>query len=239
MEEEHEPPFREMHFARDEFAQLIRRVQPFVIPPAMLPPDCAVGAPEVLPGLVMAVAIQTGNELGFLPADTLNKMFRAEWVRLTAIANLQALPPPRIDRIQAAEGRTDSDILLLRSKDPFGASRISYLGALVKWASGGERAPLGVLVSIPTWHLMMLHVLSGPGVAKVLERMAVTGQIEFAEARQHTGVSPDVFFVAPDGRKQTVAQRGGTDLVIETRGLIGEFLFGPHGAYKDIKPANG
>jgi CHAT domain-containing protein/Tfp pilus assembly protein PilF len=237
--EEHDAPFREVQLERDP--KIIERVRPFVLPRARLPPGCVEGAPELLPGLLMAVAVQVGDELGFLPSEELRYMLRAEWVRIAAIANLEKLPHPRLDRIPTAEGRVDSDILLLRSDDPFCASRVSYLDSLVKWASGGQPTPLGVLVSIPTWHRTMLHVLSGPGVAKVLERMAVATQIDFLEAPEHTRVSPDLYFVAPDGRTQTVVtlQRGEheANLVIETRGLIGEYLFGPNGAYADLSTA--
>jgi hypothetical protein len=93
------------------------------------------------------------------------------------------------NRITTAEGRTDSDILLLRSEDRFCASGVSYRSDLVEWASGGQPTPLGVLVSIPTWYRMMLHVLSGPGVTRVLERMAAAAQTNFLDAPEHTRVS--------------------------------------------------
>jgi hypothetical protein len=67
--------------------------------------------------------------------------------------------------------------------------------------------------------------------------MAMAAEVDFARACKPTAISPDVYFVAPDGRTQTVTQCGESGIVIETRGLIGEFLFGPNGAYKDVKPS--
>ncbi|MBO0721067.1 MAG: hypothetical protein J2P41_09605 [Blastocatellia bacterium] len=55
-----------------------------------------------------------------------------------AIENLRRLPPPHVHRFRVAEGRVDSDILTLRSQDPFGASRISYLYDLVEWATAAS-----------------------------------------------------------------------------------------------------
>ncbi|MBO0721068.1 MAG: hypothetical protein J2P41_09610 [Blastocatellia bacterium] len=99
---------------------------------------------------------------------------------------------------------------------------------------GGESARHGVLVAIPTWHVVMLHALSGPGVMKELEVMALAPGLTMTEAPEQTRLSPDVYFVAPDGRTQKVTQRSGSDkIMIETRGLIAEYLFGPRGILKD------
>jgi hypothetical protein len=145
--EGNDPPFCEVRIdrglRRDEARSTV------CSPTSVLPPGCSEGAPELLPGLVIAVVVQMGDELGLLPAATLESMLRTEWVRMAAIANLQSLPPPRLDRIQAAEGRVDSDNLLLQSEDPFGASRVCHLAPLVKWASGDQPTRLGVLLSIP------------------------------------------------------------------------------------------
>lgn len=216
--------------------QLSLCLYPFVAPSAILPSGCADGGPEILPDLVMAMTVYIGGEVEFLTHLALTQRLSTEYSRQVAIENLRKLPPPQLCLAQDADGRADSDILILQSQDPFGASRISYLKDLVTWASGGKPARHGVLVAVPTWRLVMLHVLSGPGVLKALKDMRLATSLAMAEAPERARLSPDVYFVAPDGRTQNVTQQSSSDhLVIETRGLIAEFLFGPQGLLKDLK----
>lgn len=139
--------------------QLISQLRPYVSPPKLLAPNIAEGAPEILPGIVLAVAIDMGSQVNFMPVSSMVELLPKdrpdrdikgpEFTRLVAIDNLRKLPLPPVQIIQATQGRADSEVYLLEQQDSFVASRITFLNDLVDRISGGKPRPYGVLVSIP------------------------------------------------------------------------------------------
>lgn len=86
-----------------------------------------------------------------------------------------------------------------------------------------------MLVAVPRWHLAFLHILRGPGTLTALQAMAQVTSAEATSVPERGRVSPNVFFVAPDWRSQNVSAETQEGIAVDTRGLLGETLFGPHG----------
>ena len=223
--------------------QVFTQLRPYVAPPQLLPPGIAEGAPEILPGIVMAVAVHHGDRVNFLPESSMLEMIRndipdwrvkaPEMVRLTAIENLRKEPPPGLQRFQAVEDRSDAEIVLLESQDSFVASRITYLNELADWATGGKSKVYGVVVAIPRRRTVLLHVPSGPGILKALEGITA-GALRIFNETPHTKLSPYTYYVAPGGQTQVVGlpdKSGG--IVIQTAGPIADVLYGPHGLLRN------
>jgi hypothetical protein len=220
-------------------AQFISQLRPYVAPPALLAPNIAEGAPEVLPGIVMAVAIDMGNQVNFMPVSSMIELLPKdqpdrnvkgpEWTRLAAIQNLRKLPLPPIHITQTSPGRSDSEVILLEQQDSFVASRITFLHDLVDRVAGGKPRPHGVLVSIPRRRTVLLHVLAGLGVLTAMRAMAISTRSLFDSSTQ-SRLSPNVYYVAPDGSAETIAFPDKTDgVVIQTIGRLKDVLYGPNG----------
>jgi hypothetical protein len=207
---------------------------PFVCPPAAIPPAAADGAPQILPGLVMAMAVHIGDRLDFLPRESIEALGGASAVRAAAVENLRGLESPRLETLEATEGREDSTVSILRFPDPFGASRICDPDGLV--ARTFRVAPAhGVLLAIRTWRVVVLHLPTGAGVLTALQMMARLGYGTMDMAPELVRLSPDVYFIAPDRRIQRVAwATEGKGVTVETRGLIAEVLFGPQGLLAQV-----
>jgi hypothetical protein len=72
---------------------VVGRLRPFLTPPARLPQGSADGAPELVPGLVAALAVDMGDQLNFLPSTTIAALGGWQVVWDQAVANLRQLPP--------------------------------------------------------------------------------------------------------------------------------------------------
>ncbi|WP_030677609.1 hypothetical protein [Streptomyces cellulosae] len=214
---------REMSFGRGELDSL----RPFVMPPDRLPPGVAEGAPAALPGLVMATALFTGGRLDFVPVSSMNELGGTEAVWLRAMHNVENLDGLRVVREACDAAREDTELVTLSGNDPFVASRVAVLDWLVGQVHGAPPG-YGVIVAVPSWHTLILHVVRGMGVLTAVETMALAAGHWFRTAQGDQGVSPHVYFVAPDHRTQRIAYPDADGkVIIDTTGLMGEMLFGP------------
>jgi hypothetical protein len=219
--------------------QLISQLRPYVSPPKLLAPNIAEGAPEILPGIVLAVAIDMGSQVNFMPVSSMVELLPKdqpdrdikgpEFTRLVAIENLRKLPLPPVHTTQTSPGRPDSEVILLEQQDSFVASRITFLNDLVDRVAGHKPRPYGVLVSIPRRRTVLLHVLSGLGVLTAMRAMAISTRSLFDSSTQ-SRLSPNVYYVAADGSAETVAFPDKADgVVIQTIGRLKDVLYGPDG----------
>jgi len=215
-------------------ARLAEFLRPFVSAPDRLPAGAAGGAPEVLPGLVAAVAVHRGDQVDFVAWSSMAELGGPAAAWKTAVGNLRRLSPMTVSRVETVEGQTDSVVFQLRARDPFGASRVCDLAGLLA-RTGVDAAPHGVLIAAPSWHRVLLHVITGPGVLAALRFMAESARTVNDKAPRPQRVSPDVYFVGPAGATQTVASSDGAEgLILDTEGELGTVLFGPRGLLHDF-----
>jgi hypothetical protein len=206
---------------------LIAALRAYVMPPEKLSAGTAEGAPEVLPGLVMAVALRMGDQVNFLPYTTMVDLGGAEGIWPLATGNLKNLDGVDVIRETVVEGRTDTDIVTLWADDPFVASRCTVLDWLAEELFG---VPVGhgVLVCVPARERLMLHVLSGVGVLHVVKTFAIAGYHLHWDAPVGSRVSPDVFLVVPGGQAWRVGyMKDAQEVVVDTTGVFGQILYGP------------
>jgi hypothetical protein len=218
--------------------EFVSKLKPYVAPPGLLPPAIAEGAPEILPGIVFAVAVDMGTQVNLIPVSTMVEIAPADMpererrgpklVRQAAIENLQKLPLPPVHVTRVLE-RADSDVLLLEQQDSFVASRITFLSNLLDRVAERKPRTHGVLAAIPRRRTLLLHIPSGLGVLKAMEVMAVTARGLFESSTQ-SRLSPNVYYLAPDGTSEIVAfPDTSTGVVIQTAGKLGKALYGPEG----------
>lgn len=222
-----------LHQDEMEYDEAMSALRLFLAPSPPLPRHIADDGEQVLPGLVMVVALHRGDQVDFLPPAAMQAVGGRQAVMTRALANMRQLPPPQVASVQAAEGRTDSVVYALdfAADDPFGASRVCDLEGLLT-SAGIEPGNRGLLVAVPSWRTVFLHVPSGKGTAAALDRMCRLALVANLQAEERTRISRNVYFVAPDGRRQQVSSADESGQVtVNTRGLIGETLFGPHGVY--------
>ncbi|MFF7365239.1 hypothetical protein [Streptomyces sp. NPDC008125] len=214
---------REMSFGHGELDSL----RPFVMPPDRLPPGVAEGAPVALPGLVMATALFTGERIDFVPVSSMNGLGGTDAVRVRAMRNVENLDGVRVVREACDAAREDTELVTLSGDDPFVASRVAVLDWLVGQVHGVPSG-YGLMVAVPSWHTLILHVVRGMGVLTTVESMALAAGHWFRNAQGDRGISPDVYFVSHDRRAQRIAHTDADGkVVINTTGLMGEMLFGP------------
>jgi hypothetical protein len=215
---------QEATFAQGELAAALR---PFVMPPDRLPPAAAAGAPAALPGLVMATAVRMGDQVNFVPVTSMDGLGGTQTVWSTAMRNVATLDGVRMLREDVDENRPDTGLITLWSDDdPFVAGRVTVLDWLIEQLHEGPNR-YGALVAVPTMNRLVLHVVTGPGVLTVAENMALATAHLFETAGESGGITPEVFFVSADRRAERIAYPAGSGLAINTKGLLGEVLFGP------------
>jgi hypothetical protein len=222
-----------MRFRRErpEAASAIRLLRPFVFTRATLPAVAVPVSREVLPGLVVAPVVAEGARIDFLAPESIELLGGANAVVDHAIRNLGSHPRPEVTSFEATPGDRDTTCYGLGSADVFAASTIAGLDLLTPLVAPGTNPQYGILVAVPYWRLVLLHVLRGGGGLASLTRIArMTDQMfEAGDIPPRERLSPDVFYIAPDGRVQVVARRDPAGPIIETRGLIGEHYFVPAG----------
>jgi hypothetical protein len=232
-------------FATRASADVKLGLRPFICRPDTLPPGAARerlgqtlagGAPDIFPDLSIALAVHIGDQVDFVASSSVAAWGGIDVVLPLAIANLSRLEPPKMETMHASEGRADSGISILRGREPFCASRICDLQGLLALVSGS--APLhGVLLSIPTWHAVVLHVLSGPGVLTAVKLMAQVAWGLKDMASEGFRLDSDVYFIAPDRRVQRVAWAArDAGVTVETRGAMADVLYGPRGLLEPTRP---
>jgi hypothetical protein len=206
---------------------IVSRLRPYVAPPELLAPEALQGAPEILPGIVIAIAVADGGRLEVLSARSAIEIARVitpeaaesalKVMRQLGIENLRRDPFPPVERL-------DDDTFVLEAEEPFVASRITFLQELVAHAAPGRPMTRGVLLAMPRRQTVLLHLPSGPTVLPVLERMKAAATQLF-EMTPQSKLSPHVYYVTPDGHGQIVFSptAGGpfTTLLFGEGGLIG------------------
>lgn len=195
--------------------EFFTRLRPYVASPEALPPEAVEGAPEILPGIVVAIAAEDGPEITLFSGSSAMEIARAsfpeaaerglELLRQLGIENLRKLPFPPVSIMKIGEGRPDSDVFLLEAEDRFVASRITFLEELAERAAPGRPRTHGVLVAIPRRKMVLLHFPSGPGVLHAFEAMQASAGM-FGDMPDK--LSPHVYYVAPDGRSEIVVSPG-------------------------------
>ena len=159
-------------------------------------------APEILPGILLLVAIDHPDHVRELFSDeAVDELGGWDELRDVAIHNLRRLGPPDHEVIQADPERPDSVVHLFGSDDFFGAARLAILPEVLAGV-GIERPSHGALVAVPNRHLLLVHPLEGPGVVPAVQMMVRLATSEF---HGHTGpVSPQVFYRSAEGQVQQV-----------------------------------
>jgi hypothetical protein len=94
---------------------------------------------------------------------------------------------------------------------------------LVEALTGATATPHGLLVAVPSRHRLILHVVSGPGAAKVGATMALVAHHMYTEAGA-AATSPWVDFVTADRQAQRVSQGRGGDIVFHATDLFTDAL---------------
>lgn len=216
---------------RSEAAAVIRSLRPFVFTRQTLPPVAVPVSQEILPGLLLAPVVAQGTRIDFLPPESIELLGGTKAVLDCAIRNLGIHPRPQVVPFEATPGDPDTTCYGLGSEDVFAASAIAGLDLLTAIVAPEVPPRHGILVAVPYWRLVLLHVLRGHGglaslsrIAQMTDEMFRSGGIPSQEQ-----LSSDVFYIAPDGRVQIVSRTTSTGPVVETRGLISEFYFRPTG----------
>lgn len=219
--------------------QLAPRLRPFIGTPRIFPPGIADGAPEIFPGLVATVAVDQGSRIDFVPQDSMGALFSdgvdiddsvaRQRLMTLAVDNFRHLSPPKLTRVPVLDGRTDSDVFIAQTDHLFGAAQILNLNDLIAATKNVSSWPHGLLVAVPTWRMVMFHVVSGTAVLKVLPHMCNAALGLMNEAREQFRILPHVYFVAPDGRVQQVTMLREGEIMVALAGPISEVLFGQNG----------
>lgn len=116
--------------------------------------------------------------------------------------NLRALPLPEHQVVGEEPG---GDVHVFVSDDFFGASRLLVLPDLL--ARVGARVPgAGALVAVPNRHLLLVHLVVGPGVIPALNWMVGVAAHEHPQAPGP--VSPHVYHLTPQLQAQQVTAPG-------------------------------
>jgi hypothetical protein len=219
------PGLKEATFASP--ADAIKILRGYVMPPGKLTAGAAENAPEILPGLVLAVATWQDEELGFLPYSSMVQAFGdPALVRRAAVGNLQNLDGIDVVKMVFSDNE-ETETMSLVANDPFVASRVAVLPWLVERVYG-EPARHGTLLILPIRGVLQFHVIRNEAALQTAKVLAVCGHELLEQAPEEARIVPDVFMVGPDGRTERVAHldEHGNE-VVDAGGLLGEALYGP------------
>lgn len=141
-----------LQWANMEYSDVMSALRLFLSPISALPRHIADDGEQVLPGLVMVVTLHHGDQVDFLPLESMEMLGGRQHVMSTALANMRQLLSPQVASVQAAEGRPDSVVYALdfAADDPFGASRACDLAGLLT-SAGIEAGSRGLLLAVPSW----------------------------------------------------------------------------------------
>jgi hypothetical protein len=226
-----------MRFQRER-SEVIGLLRPFVFTRQNLPPATTTVSREVLPELLVAAVVVQGAQIDFLSPEAIEMLGGADAVLARAVRNLAVHPFPEVTSFEAKPGDPDTTCYGLGSEDVFAASSIARLDVLATIVTRAGTPRYGILVAVPYWRLILLHVLRGRGglpslsrIAQMTDLMLGSGEIPMRER-----LSSNVFYVAPDGRVQVVGHSDSVGPVVETRGLIRECYFHPAGVLGPEEP---
>jgi hypothetical protein len=218
------PDAREASFGP---GQLARALRTYVVRPDTLPAVIAEGARPILPGLVMVPAVERGDEINFLPPSSVADLGGADALLLAGRDNLRQLDHLTVARERVVERAADTEIVTVAGNDPFVASRVADLMWVLGQLEGGGQ-PLGTLVSVPVRTRLHYHVVRGPGVLRVASDLALVADHLFAGADENEAVSPQVWYIAADGRCQSIVRTTPDGkIAIDADGLLADLLHQP------------
>lgn len=220
-------------------AEMKAALRPFICRPASLPRAAARetlsgvlvdGVLDGFPRLVVALVVRTGDRVDFVAKQSVQEMGGLGTLLPLALQNLRHIEPPQLEQMRATADRPDSTISIFRTRvEPFCASHILDLDGLIQ-RTFGIIPKRGVLVAIPTWHTIIVHLLSGAAVLTALRLMSQVALGFMDLGPKDARLSSDVYFIAPDRRMQRVAHVSMFKrITLHTHGLFGEVLFGPNG----------
>lgn len=186
-----------------------------------LPPGFLTYQPlETLPGIVGVLAadlpevVQEFGSLGQLP-DGLRDRDAAYDRALTNLANL---PLPTKETVLAEKDAPGSAIDLLFSEDFFGAARLLVLPELVRRSYDKPIPATGVLVALPSRHLMQLHFPTSVDTLHAVNTMIGTAKMQFDE--QPGPISPELFHIGPDLTATQVSFRSDDEVSVRVQGPV-------------------
>lgn len=187
-----------------------------------LPVEPPSWAPEIAPGLVALPAVDHPTHVSTLSAeDALDDLGGFDVVRDVALGNLRRLRAEHTETLSPDSDAKDARIRVLAG-DFFGASRLVVLDDVLRDELGVERPQHGVLVAVPNRHLLVLHVVEGPGVIAAVDLLLRLAHTEYA--RSPGPLSPHVYF-AKDARIDQVTQPEENGVVtVDATGRFGEEL---------------
>lgn len=122
-----------------------------------------------------------------------------------ARANLVELPAPEHVTRLLDEDDPSSRVHLFITEDFFGASRLLVLDRLLT-SVGVTPGPGGLLVALPSRHVLAVHPMSGPGVVSAMNWLVRLAEEDSATAPGP--ISPHVYHLAHDGRTSRVTRPG-------------------------------
>lgn len=147
----------------------------------------------VLPAVDRPTTVETRSDL-----DALGGW---ETVWPIAMANLRTLAPPA-HQVLSGTPEDGDEVHLFESDDFFGATRVLAADEVLANALGAAvPAPHGMLVGIPSRHILALHVLSGPGVVAAIQTLTSVVRADLPGP-----LSDRILFRAPDGTLSEVSR---------------------------------
>ena len=178
------------------------------------PPAYAV---DVAPGLVGLVAVDHPTHVQTIGKDSaLDPLGGWDAVRDVALGNLRRLRSQERHEVLGDDAEPTSRVHVFVG-DFFGASRLIVLDDVLRDELGVERPAHGALVAVPHRHVLVVHVVQGPGVVSALRLMAGFAAGEHAGAAG--SLSPHVFH-ARHGRIEQVTETGPGGPSVHVRGSL-------------------
>lgn len=170
-------------------------------------------APEILPGVLGVVAIDTPTHVAE-PMELPEGIPDVRTAFELAVRNLRELPPPAHQSLQVDEADPTSRVHVFAADDFFGASRLLVLDDVLA-AAGVVVPPGGLLVAAPFRHVLAVLPVAGPGVIPALSWLVGMAAGEFES--QPGPITPHVYHRTPDGRTSVVTRAGeqGPEVVVD------------------------
>lgn len=160
-----------------------------------LPGPVGYPALEPLPGLLALACVDYPTHVVEQISDV-EDLGGWESVRPLGLANLAALPTPIVHRRLADPAQQDSEVFGLHSDDVYGASRLLVIDQVLRQTLELVVPQAGLVVAVPNRHLLLIHVVTGPGVVPAMARMAGIADEEYQG--QPGPLSPHLFHLAKD-----------------------------------------
>lgn len=171
--------------------QVLAAVYPRVVGTHSLPPewkDWYSYARPLAHDLVELLALDLPDSVTVLRDEDVARIGRHE-LDARARQNLLALP---LDECERFGDPGAGAVHVVEGESFFTASRILAFPELLEAALGSGEAPYGVMVALPTRHMLAFHVIHGPDLVPAVNRLTGFAAKVFGEAPG--GVSPFVYW---------------------------------------------